>query len=124
MGATPRLRLFAGPNGSGKSVLKSHLPQALLGVYLNPDEIEAAIRRDGFLDLNGMDLEVSTDEIRAFFSSSDFLIRAGLSQDTRELYWDMTEGLPPDAVGYTDGHHLDTPSAARVMDAIMEECGK
>ncbi len=37
---TPRLRMFAGPNGSGKSVLKQHLPLALLGLYLNPDEIE------------------------------------------------------------------------------------
>ena len=37
-------------------------------------------------------------------------------------YWDMTESLAPGAVGYTDGHHLDTPSAARVMDAIMEKC--
>ena len=32
---TPRLRMFAGPNGSGKSVLKSYLPEPLLGVYLN-----------------------------------------------------------------------------------------
>lgn len=38
---TPRLRMFAGPNGSGKSVLKSYLPEPLLGVYLNADEIEA-----------------------------------------------------------------------------------
>jgi predicted ABC-type ATPase len=32
--------MFAGPNGSGKSTLKTYLPQQLLGVYLNPDEIE------------------------------------------------------------------------------------
>jgi predicted ABC-type ATPase len=32
--------MFAGPNGSGKSTLKSYLPLALLGVYLNPDEME------------------------------------------------------------------------------------
>ena len=38
---TPRLRMFAGPNGSGKSVLKAYLPEPLLGVYLNADEIEA-----------------------------------------------------------------------------------
>jgi len=43
--------MFAGPNGSGKSTLKSYLPKALLGVYLNPDEIEQEIRRQGFLDL-------------------------------------------------------------------------
>ena len=36
--------MFAGPNGSGKSVLKSYLPEPLLGVYLNPDEIEAEVK--------------------------------------------------------------------------------
>jgi predicted ABC-type ATPase len=35
--------MFAGPNGSGKSTLKSYLPSALLGVYLNPDEMEQKI---------------------------------------------------------------------------------
>ena len=32
--------MFGGPNGSGKSSLKSYLPEPLLGIYLNPDEIE------------------------------------------------------------------------------------
>lgn len=44
--------MFAGPNGSGKSTLKSYLPAPLLGVYLNPDDIEAEIRKQGVLDLN------------------------------------------------------------------------
>jgi predicted ABC-type ATPase len=35
--------MFSGPNGSGKSTLKTVLPPELLGVYLNPDEIEAQI---------------------------------------------------------------------------------
>ena len=41
------MRVFAGPNGSGKSVLKSYLPEPLLGVYLNPDEIEAEVKEQG-----------------------------------------------------------------------------
>lgn len=41
--------MFAGPNGSGKSTLKSVLIPELLGVYLNPDEIEATIKRTGTL---------------------------------------------------------------------------
>ena len=45
--------MFAGPNGSGKSLLKSYLPTELLGVYLNPDEIEQEIRRHNFLDFAG-----------------------------------------------------------------------
>ena len=44
--------MFAGPNGSGKSTLKRYLPEKLLGVYLNPDDMEQEIRRLGFLDLS------------------------------------------------------------------------
>lgn len=40
---TPRLRMFAGPNGSGKSTIKGMVPTELLGVYLNPDEIQKEI---------------------------------------------------------------------------------
>ncbi len=47
---TRRLRMFAGPNGSGKSVLKSYLPEPLLGVYLNADEIEAGVKERGYVD--------------------------------------------------------------------------
>ena len=41
--SVPRLRMFAGPNGSGKSTIKSVVPAGLLGVYLNPDEIQKDI---------------------------------------------------------------------------------
>lgn len=44
----PRLRMFAGPNGSGKSTIKSMVPDGLLGVYLNPDEIQQDIEGCGF----------------------------------------------------------------------------
>ena len=36
----PRLRIFAGPNGSGKSTIKEVISKELLGIYINPDEIE------------------------------------------------------------------------------------
>jgi len=35
--------MFAGPNGSGKSTIRKMLPKALLGVYVNPDEIQKEI---------------------------------------------------------------------------------
>jgi hypothetical protein len=35
------------------------------------------------------------------------------------LWWDLTEGLPENAVGYTDGLHLDAESAGKVMTQIM-----
>jgi predicted ABC-type ATPase len=37
---TLRLRMFAGPNGSGKSTFKSIIRPELLGIFINPDEIE------------------------------------------------------------------------------------
>jgi len=36
----PRLRMFAGPNGSGKSTIKEIINKKILGIYVNPDEIE------------------------------------------------------------------------------------
>ena len=45
--------MFAGPNGSGKSSLKSYLPEPLLGIYLNPDEIEQSVKECGYVDLMG-----------------------------------------------------------------------
>jgi hypothetical protein len=61
--ATPRLRMFAGPNGSGKSVLKSYLPEPLLGVYLNPDDIEKAVRDSGYVDMHSFGIETTAAEV-------------------------------------------------------------
>jgi predicted ABC-type ATPase len=77
---TPRLRMFAGPNGSGKSTLKSYLPLELLGVYLNPDEMEQEIRRQSFLDFAAYGVTTNADEVLPFFNASEFLISAGLRQ--------------------------------------------
>ncbi|MBC8127677.1 MAG: hypothetical protein H8M99_11115 [Gloeobacteraceae cyanobacterium ES-bin-144] len=38
-------------------------------------------------------------------------------------WWDLTEGLPADAVGYSDGLHLDASSAQKVMLTLMREIG-
>jgi len=73
------MRMFAGPNGSGKSVLKSYLPAELLGVYLNPDEIEANIRQAGFLDMSAFGIETTAAEVLPVFSSSEFLKAEGLT---------------------------------------------
>lgn len=70
---TPRLRMFAGPNGSGKSTLKTLLPPDMLGHYLNPDEIEQAIRDTGYLDFSSYGLRVSEEEALAFIRNSPFL---------------------------------------------------
>ena len=77
--------MFAGPNGSGKSTLKSYLPPALLGVYLNPDEMEAEIRRQNFLDLTAYGVTTTAEAARSFFQNSKFLHDAGFGATSRQL---------------------------------------
>lgn len=77
--------MFAGPNGSGKSVLKSYLPPPLLGVYLNADELEATIRRDGGVQLTGFGVETTAAEVLPFFTQSDFLRGCGREQAAQRL---------------------------------------
>jgi predicted ABC-type ATPase len=79
------MRMFAGPNGSGKSTLKTLLPPALLGIYLNPDDIEQQIRMKGSLDLSARMVATEADEVLAFFTDSPLLRRAGLSGEARRL---------------------------------------
>ncbi len=77
--------MFAGPNGSGKSTLKAYLPTDLLGVYLNPDEIELGIRNRGFLDVAQHGVVAIGAEVLQFFRDSDFLAKAGLTAATHAL---------------------------------------
>lgn len=69
--------MFAGPNGSGKSTLKTVLPAKLLGVYLNPDEMEREMRTNGCLDLGGFGVETTAEAAKEFFGESVFLKEAG-----------------------------------------------
>lgn len=55
--------MFAGPNGSGKSTIKTVVSPALLGVYINPDEIEEEIRRSGSLSLEAYRVATTEEEI-------------------------------------------------------------
>ncbi len=77
--------MFAGPNGSGKSTLKGVLPANLLGVYLNPDEIQKDITRDGFLDCRNYQVTTNRTEILTHFSASKFLLDAGYSKEVSAL---------------------------------------
>ena len=65
----PRLRMFAGPNGSGKSTIKAKVAKInpkILGVYINPDDIEREIVSTGFIDFGNF--RVKTNERRVFDS--------------------------------------------------------
>lgn len=79
------MRMFAGPNGSGKSTLKAYLPDDLLGIYLNPDEIEQGIRERGFLDCAEHGVSTNGPEAIQFFRDSDFLTTAGLAATVDRL---------------------------------------
>jgi hypothetical protein len=73
------------PNGSGKSELKSHLPDALLGVYLNPDEIEAGVKARGYADLLSFGVETTKEEVLLAFTGAEFLRSHGYSQESESL---------------------------------------
>jgi len=77
--------MFAGPNGSGKSTLKSVISDELLGVYINPDEIEKEIQKFDFLDLNNYQVSTTEQEILAFFEASTLLKKADLLGEVRYL---------------------------------------
>jgi hypothetical protein len=77
--------MFAGPNGSGKSVLKSYLPESLLGVYLNPDEIEANITKRGCVDLQSFGIQTTEEEVLSAFTGSQLLHGKSFSKPAQSL---------------------------------------
>lgn len=79
------MRVFAGPNGSGKSTLKSVLDKKLLGVYLNPDEIEQEMRRQRFLDFATYGVSTTAGEVLPFFRGSPFLVSEGFGEAAKRL---------------------------------------
>lgn len=85
MNQTPRLRMFAGPNGSGKSTIKGLLRPELLGVYINPDDIEKAILESGILDFEAYGVQVEEREVLEFFQRSSLLHKAGLLNEAASL---------------------------------------
>lgn len=85
MSVTPRLRMFAGPNGSGKSTIKEVLPPELLGVYINPDEIEKGLRLCGSLNLADFCVPPAEGELLAYLRASRLLEKTGLLGDVERL---------------------------------------
>jgi predicted ABC-type ATPase len=73
---TPRLRMFAGPNGSGKSTIKDAVPEYLLGIYLNADDIEKQIKLTAQFDLSPY--RANQEVALAFFRQSSFLAKSNL----------------------------------------------
>ena len=72
------MRMFAGPNGSGKSTLKEVLPSALLGVYVNPDDMEKSMRAQGMLDFSAYQVHTDAGTVLSFLRESPLLRKEGL----------------------------------------------
>ena len=68
-----------------KSELKAHLPEALLGLYLNPDEIEAETKFQGYTDFSKVDIITSVEEIFHLFERSELLRQRGFDEILRTL---------------------------------------
>lgn len=68
--------------------MKEVIPQELLGVYVNPDEIEKAWRQSGCIDLSMFKVRVDAEEVLAFFMKSTFLANAGFSIAVSQLRFD------------------------------------
>ena len=58
--------------------LCSCVPVSLLGVYLNPDDIQKDIENRGFLNVRNYGVETTREEVLAFFMNSTLLKEAGL----------------------------------------------
>lgn len=83
----PRLRMFAGPNGSGKTTIKSVITAEMLGIYINPDEIENDINNYGFLNFQNYEINPAYQEVLNFLIHSPLLINKNLTNDINQLQW-------------------------------------
>jgi predicted ABC-type ATPase len=81
----PRVRMFAGPNGSGKSIIKTEVDPRLIGVYINPDEIERLASVAGGIDLRIYGIGSCGNKLREYLLSSTLIRQAGLIELINEL---------------------------------------
>ena len=71
--------MFSGPNGSGESTLNTIISKELLGVYINPDEIEKEIKKFDFLDLTNYGIVAKESEVLSFFNAHPLLQKNEIS---------------------------------------------
>jgi predicted ABC-type ATPase len=77
--------MIAGPNGSGKSTIKSVLGPRLLGIYINPDNIESDFRTHGFINLSVYNIKCELEELVRFFKDSILLRNNDLVSAAEDL---------------------------------------
>ncbi|MFK3771050.1 zeta toxin family protein [Pseudomonas sp. NPDC089406] len=108
-----RLRVFAGPNGSGKSTIKESLPQALVRIYVNADELEKQAKATGFIDLSAFGMAPELPELLAFHARHYLLIKKGLTEQVNRL------GLIENKVDYR-AVQVDSYFASVIADFIRQ----
>ncbi len=79
------LRAVIGPNGSGKSSLKTLLPVALQGIYLNPDELEKELVRCNGLDFSLYGITTDGPTLGQFLAGSAWLRMVRPDLDINQL---------------------------------------
>ncbi len=82
--------MFAGPNGSGKSTIKAKVAEInpnILGVYINPDDIEREIKVTGFMDISHFKVKTNKNDIFIFDSlnNSTLLSERGFLSEVPKL---------------------------------------
>ena len=81
----PRLRIFAGPNGSGKSTLQKVISKELLGIYINPDEIEEEIKEFDYIATHDPLINISRVKYRVSMGGHDVPEDKIISRYSRSL---------------------------------------
>lgn len=84
----PRLRIFAGPNGSGKTTIKKIIGPELLGIYVNPDDIEKNIKQDGIIDFSVYKIKTTSEEVFNFLKNSTLLKKINPSKKIEKILFD------------------------------------
>lgn len=93
MKSSPYLRMFAGPNGSGKSTMKNNLPSPLLGVYINPDEIEAIINRTKIFNFGLYRISFKFKKLTDFIASHPLAVKFDLEKTLKLMEQFAAEGI-------------------------------
>jgi predicted ABC-type ATPase len=65
--------------------MKSAIPSHLIGIYINPDEIEKAAKESGRLEFSDFQLEAEGDEVLGFIREHRLVRSAGLDEEAAKI---------------------------------------
>ncbi len=80
--------MFAGPNGSGKSTIKAKVAEInanVLGVYINPDDIEREIKASDEIDFAHFKIKTTEEQIFTSLRNATQLSNKGLLKELSKL---------------------------------------